>query len=207
MSPGADLAWQNRAHVSLSTSHMFPGAGSVQLRGRCESVLFLFFFFFSLSKWKLQANFPANPQLQNSECLVGCWHTNLLLLPPWKLLRLRPARINTVLLTSQFMALLLENNEGESTIPQSQRMPLKVRCLPEVSWHSRTFFSACTLTSSWLSTNPHRSSRSCLHKEAETALWRTLRVGALGSALKVSSASWFHSLKLRNGLTTISTCY
>lgn len=37
------------------------------------------FFFFSLSKWKLQANFPANPPLQNSECLVGCWHTNLLL--------------------------------------------------------------------------------------------------------------------------------
>lgn len=40
MSPGADLARRSNAHISLSTSHMFSGAGSSQLRGRCKCVLF-----------------------------------------------------------------------------------------------------------------------------------------------------------------------
>lgn len=63
----------------------------------------------------------------------------------WKLHRLRPARMAAVCLTSQFMALLLENNGEEGTISQPQRMPLKIRGLSEVSRHLRMFFSACTL--------------------------------------------------------------
>lgn len=126
---------------------MFSGAGSSQLCGRCESVLFLFFFL--IKQVETAGEFSSEPTA-SKQWMPG-WlltHEPASLMLPWKLHRLRPARIATVLLTSQFMALLLENNEGESTISQSQRMPLKVRCLPEVSWHSRTFFSACTLTSS-----------------------------------------------------------
>lgn len=140
MSPGADLAGQNHVQVSMHLAHVLRG-GSLWQVWMCVYVFFL------IKLVETPGEFFSEPT--TSKQTLNAWLAvdtrTCFSRAAWKLCRLRPARMAAVCLTSQFMALLLGNNEEEGTISQPQRMPLKIRGLSEVSRHLRMFFSACTL--------------------------------------------------------------
>lgn len=138
------LIWPGRTMSRFPcTLHMFSGAGGLSVAGVNVCVCFFFLIKLVETPGEFFSEPTTSKQTLNAWLAVDtrtCFSS-----AAWKLCRLRPARMAAVCLTSQFMALLLGNNEEEGTISQPQRMPLKIRGLSEVSRHLRMFFSACTL--------------------------------------------------------------